>query len=104
MTSPVSAHPEGAIVHVKAQPGARKTAVVGLLGGAIKVSVTASSEKGKANAAILETLCQALHLRPSQVSLLSGHASQHKRVLVAGLAADELQRRIESALMGARSE
>ena len=40
-------HAEGFVVPVRAQPGARKTAVLGEQGGALKVAVTAPPEDGR---------------------------------------------------------
>ena len=40
----VTAHAEGSLLPVRAQPGARKTAVLGEQAGALKVAVTAPPE------------------------------------------------------------
>ena len=88
----------GVIVAVGAQPGARRNAIVGERDGALRVAVTAAAEKGKANAAILELLAEALACRPSEIGLVSGETARQKRVLLVGLTVDEAARRIAEAL------
>jgi uncharacterized protein YggU (UPF0235/DUF167 family) len=66
----------------------------------LKVSVTQAPEKGKANKALVELLAKGLALRKSQIELLSGETSAHKRFLIRGLKPDELLRRIEAVLDG----
>jgi uncharacterized protein len=88
----------GVIVPVNAQPGARRNAIVGERAGALRVAVTAPPDKGKANAAILELLAEALDCRPSDVGLVSGDTARQKRVLLVGLTVDEVARRIAKVL------
>jgi uncharacterized protein len=93
-------HPEGCVLPVRAQPGARKTAVLGEQAGALKVAVTAPPEDGRANQALAATLREALGLKRSQVELLSGATSRDKKVLVRGVAKDQLVDRV-GRLIGA---
>jgi hypothetical protein len=88
---------------VRAQPGARRNAIVGEHRGALKVAVTAPPDKGKANDAIEELLCSVLNLRGSQVGLLSGSASRDKKFLIAGIKADDLVRQIQDRLQASKA-
>lgn len=90
----LEAHPQGVVLSVRAQPGARRNGIVGEHGGALKVAVTQAAEKGKANAAILEVLSEALGLRRGQVQLLSGETSRAKRLLITEVTRDELADRL----------
>ena len=81
----VASHAEGSIVSVRAQPGARRNAIVGAHNGALKVAVSAPPEKGKANDAVADVLCAALQLKRSQVELLAGPASRDKKFLLRGV-------------------
>ncbi len=63
---------------VRVQPGARRAGAKGLWNGALKLSVTAPPEDGRANAAAAELLGQLFGLRPSAVELVSGHSSRSK--------------------------
>lgn len=94
-------HPEGVILPVRAQAGARRDELRGPQAGALKVSVTQAPEKGKANHAIVELLRERLGLRRGQVELLSGAASPKKTFLVRQLTPGQLRDRIEAALQQA---
>jgi uncharacterized protein len=75
---------EGILVPVRAQPKARRNAITGVHAGQLRIAVTDPPERGKANSAITEVLAAALHVRPSQVSLVAGAASRMKTFLVSG--------------------
>ncbi len=86
----VGEHAEGCVLPVRAQPGARKTGVLGEQAGALKVAVTAPPEDGRANRALTETLRELLGLKRSQVELLSGETSRAKKFLIRGVTKAEL--------------
>src|SRR5262249_57127453 len=90
----IGGHAEGLVLPVRAQPGARKNGVLGEQAGALKVAVTAPPEEGRANKALLETLRNVLHLKRSQLELLSGETSRDKRFLGPGLLRAELEARL----------
>jgi uncharacterized protein (TIGR00251 family) len=90
----LSPHAGGTILPVKAQPGARKSAIAGVHAGALKVAVAAAPEKGKANAAIAALLVEALGCKASQVTLLAGAAARQKRFLIAGVTPEDLRQRL----------
>ena len=94
----VSEHPEGAVLDVRAQPGARKNCLRGEQNGVLKVAVTQVAEKGKANEAVVEVLAEALGLKRSQIELLSGPTQRDKRFLIRGMTRDALVQRVEAAL------
>ena len=54
-------------------------------GRQLKVCVTQSPEKGKANKALVELLSKSLGLKKSQFELISGETSHQKRFLVRGI-------------------
>lgn len=64
------------------QPGASREAVAGVHGDALKVSVSAPPERGKANRALRKLLAEALRIRTSDVHILKGETSRRKVVLV----------------------
>jgi uncharacterized protein (TIGR00251 family) len=86
----IDEHPEGCVLPVRAQPGARKNAVQGEHAGALKVSVSAPPEDGRANQALLELLRKQLGLKRSQVELMSGPTNRDKRFLIRGVAKNDL--------------
>jgi hypothetical protein len=94
MAIEITPHPEGSLLAVRAQPGARKNAVLGEHGGALKIAVTAPPEDGRANEALVEVLHDWLGLKRSQVELAAGKTHRNKRFLIRGLSPDELSKRI----------
>jgi uncharacterized protein (TIGR00251 family) len=76
---------------VRAQPGAKRNAVLGEQAGALKVAVTAPPEDGRANAALVEVLRDWLGLKRSQVELASGQTNRNKTFLIRGLTVEALQ-------------
>ena len=83
-------HAEGAILPVRAAPGARRDEIRGEQDGALKVCVTQSAERGKANKALIALLAKRLRLRKSQFELIAGATARTKRLLVRDVTPDEL--------------
>jgi len=73
---------EGTRLRLKVRAGAERDALQGEHAGVLKLGVTAAPERGKANHAVLRLLAERLGLAPSTLSLVSGHASPEKIVLV----------------------
>jgi uncharacterized protein YggU (UPF0235/DUF167 family) len=78
-------------------PGAAKPGVVGRHGEAWKVRVAAAPERGKANDAVLDLLASTLSVPRGSVTLVSGSASRDKIVELAGIAPEEIERRLATA-------
>ena len=85
---------DGVILPIQAQPKARHSGINGVHAGRLKITVTEAPEKGKANKAIIKLLATALRIKRSQLSIVSGAASSHKKCLVRDVAIDDLRRRI----------
>jgi uncharacterized protein (TIGR00251 family) len=88
----------GILLPVRAQPGARRNALVGEQAGRLKVAVTQVAEKGKANAEIIRLLADALGLKRTQITLRSGATGALKVLHIAGIEETTLQRRIAALL------
>lgn len=84
----------GATFAVKIHPRAKKNAIAGEVGDALKVSLTAPPVDGKANAACIEFFARLLKVPRASVSIASGAASRNKVVRIAGLSADEVRHRL----------
>lgn len=93
----ITAHPEGATITLRVQPKAKRNTVVGEQGGALKVSVTAPPEDGKANEAVIDLFRSRFKFPRSRLELLSGHTSRNKVLLVRGITPDQLTAMLESA-------
>jgi uncharacterized protein len=70
--------PEAVLLHVRVQPKARRNAVMGWRGEALRVSVTAAPEDGKANRAVIELLADTLAVPASSISLVRGATARDK--------------------------
>ena len=67
---------------VRAQPGAKRTAVKGTHAGAIKIEIAARPVEGAANAALLDFLAAELHVPRRRCVLVSGETSRQKRIRI----------------------
>ena len=85
---------EGVSFAVKVHPRAKKNAIIGELGDALKVSLTAPPIDGKANQACIEFFAKLLKTPRSSVTIASGHSNRRKVIRVAGLSAEEVRKRI----------
>lgn len=79
----------GVTLAVRAQPGAKKTAIIGVYGeGAtaqLKVAVQAPPVEGKANTALIEYFAEFFSIPRNRVELHTGELSRSKVVLVRGV-------------------
>ena len=76
---------------VKVVPGSSRNQIVGWLGDALKVKVTAPPEKGKANEAVIELLAERLGIGTDAIQIESGHASPSKVIAVSGMDDEAIQ-------------
>ncbi|MGO8760062.1 MAG: DUF167 domain-containing protein [Terracidiphilus sp.] len=80
---------EGVTLAVRAQPGAKKTAIVGLYGegsGAqLKIAVHAPPIEGRANEALIAYLAETFGVARGAVELKSGELSRSKVFLLRGV-------------------
>lgn len=78
----------GVTIAVRAQPGAKKTAIVDIYGeGAaaqLKIAVQAPPLEGRANEALIAFLAQTFALPRNAVELVSGESSRNKVFLLRG--------------------
>lgn len=84
----------GTRLRLRVKPGAKKTAIVGAHGGALKVAVAAPPEKGKANRAVVKLLAETLGLPATAVAITAGETSQDK-VAVISLELSVLRARLQ---------
>jgi uncharacterized protein len=85
---------DGTTVAVRVHPRARKNAITGEVGGALKLSLTAPPVDGRANDACVEFFAKLLRVPRSSVTIAAGLTSRNKLVRVAGLSAEEMRKRL----------
>ncbi len=91
MTLPVwlSEKDQDIVLRLHAQPGAKRTSVVGLYGDKLKIAIATPPVDGKANQAIIAFLAKTLGVSKSKISLISGETSREKRIRIQGITANE---------------
>jgi uncharacterized protein (TIGR00251 family) len=83
---------DGSRLRLKVSAGASRSRVLGIHGGALKLSVKAPPERGKANREVLSLVAEAFSLAPSDVALVAGETSPNKVVRLP-ISPDEAVRR-----------
>ena len=89
---PIKDTSAGASFTVKVHPDAKKNAITGELGDALKLSLTAPASDDRANQACIEFLANLLKVPRSSVTIASGQTSRRKVIRVAGLAAEKVRK------------
>jgi uncharacterized protein (TIGR00251 family) len=85
---------EGALLRVRASPGAKKNAIEGAHGEALRIRVAAPPVDGKANQALVAFLAKTLALPKRSISLRKGEKSRDKIFAIAGLKPEEVAERL----------
>lgn len=84
----------GVTFAIKVQPRAKKNAITGEVGDALKLALTAPPLEGRANKACIEFLANLLDVPRSSVTIASGETSRRKVIRVTGRSANEIRTRI----------
>jgi len=91
---PIHESAAGVTFAVKVHPRAKKNAISGELGDALKLALTAPPLEGRANQACIEFFANLLDVPRSSVTIASGETSRRKVIRVVGLSAEEVRRRL----------
>jgi hypothetical protein len=70
------------VLDVHVQPNARSSAIAGVHGGALKIRVAAPALDNRANAALIELLCEKLELKPACVAIRHGTRGRRKQIAI----------------------
>jgi uncharacterized protein (TIGR00251 family) len=82
---------------VRVSPGARRPGISGRHGDAWKVRVAEPPEDGRANEAVLRLLAETLGVPRARVTLVSGHSSRDKIVVLDGVEQKQTEQLLDSA-------
>jgi len=91
---PIQESASGVTFAIKIHPRAKKNAITGELGDALKLSLTSPPVDGRANEACIDFFAKLLKVPRSSVTIASGQSSRQKVIRVSGLSAEEIRRRI----------
>ncbi len=91
---PIKPTSDGAVFCVRVHPRAKKNAITGEIGDALKVSLTTPPVEGRANEACTEFFSKLLKVPRSSVTIASGQTSRNKVIRVAGVSRDYVLERL----------
>jgi uncharacterized protein len=75
-------HEEGVMIQVKVLTHAKDNQIVGIFDDFLKIKITASPEKGKANKALIGFLAQLFHVSQRGVKIVKGELNQIKLIFL----------------------
>ncbi len=93
---PIRDTPQGATLSVKVHPRAKKNAIAGEVGDALKLALTAPPVEGKANDACIRYLAEVLEVPRSSITIAAGETSRLKVIRVLGLSAAQIEQRLRA--------
>jgi uncharacterized protein len=79
---------------IKVHPRAKRDAITGNVGDALKISVTSPPVEGRANQACVIFLAKILQVPKASVHIVSGESTRTKVVRIDGITAAELRLRL----------
>lgn len=88
----ITASQDGVVLDVRVIPRAGKSGIAGTRNGALLVRLNAAPVEGAANAELVEVLAAVLGVPRRNVTLIAGERSRSKRVRVAGVTVDQVNR------------
>jgi|SRR5579863_1055148 len=92
---PLTETPQGISFAVKVQPRARKNAITGTVGDALKLALTAPPVDGKANQAVIDFLAGFFDIPRSSITIASGATSRLKTIRITGANRRMLEERLQ---------
>ena len=92
--------PDGVRFAVRVHPRAKKNAITGKFGEALKLSLTTPPVEGRANEACIEFFAKLLKVPRSSVTIASGQSSRNKVIRVAGVTARYMRGHLQNELRG----
>jgi uncharacterized protein len=81
-------------IDVRVTPRGPRDAIVGWREGALRVSVRAVPEQGRANDAVEAVVAEALGIAAGRVRVVQGRTSRRKVLEIEGLELEEVRRRL----------
>ena len=83
---------QGAQFALRVQPRSSRNAIAGVVGDAVKLSITAPPVDGKANQAVIEFLAELFRVPKSSIAIVSGETGRNKVIAVRGVSAEQVRK------------
>jgi uncharacterized protein len=90
----ITENSHGVAFAVRVHPRAKKNAITGEIGDALKLSLTTPPVEGRANEACIEFFAKLLKVPRSSVTIASGQTNRNKVIRVAGVTAQHVKDRM----------
>jgi len=97
MVIDIEQNKSGVNIPLRVQPKASANRIAGEHAGSLKVLVTVPPEGGKANEAAIKVIAKKLNVPKSSITIVAGRTSRQKRIHIAGVKADKIEKMLESA-------
>jgi len=88
----------GVVLAVHVTPRSARNEIVGVHGTALKVRVSASPVKGRANRALVELLAATLAIPKGQIEVIAGLRSRDKVMAISGLSREMIAAVLQKSL------
>ncbi|MGO9340864.1 MAG: DUF167 domain-containing protein [Terracidiphilus sp.] len=92
----------GVTLAVRAQPGARKTAITGIYGegpsAQLKIAVQSPPIEGRANSALIIFLAELFAIPRNKIDIVTGELSRSKIFLLRGVTLEETQSKLSERM------
>jgi uncharacterized protein (TIGR00251 family) len=95
---PIRETAKGLTFAVKVHPRARKNAITGTVGDALKLALTTPPVDGRANDAVVEFFADFFQIPRASVTIASGASSRNKVVRITGATTEQVRRRLTAAI------
>ena len=96
----LTATKRGTLLGVKVTANAKRTALLGLHGGSLKIAVAAPAQQGRANRALVKFVGELLGVAAGQIEIVRGQSSTHKILHVNELSPDRIAGHLAHLLNG----
>jgi uncharacterized protein (TIGR00251 family) len=97
MTSAIWETERGTILKVTVKPNSREKELVAELSKeAIVVNLKNPAREGKANSELIKRVAKALSISSSSITLVAGHKSREKTLLVQGMSQEDIEQRLSN--------
>jgi uncharacterized protein (TIGR00251 family) len=93
---PIKNLPSGISFAIRVHPRAKKNAITGSVGDALKLSLTSPPVDGRANQACVDFFAELFAVSRSSVTIAAGESSRNKVVRVVGVSEENVRQKLSA--------